>query len=50
MSSQLGGAIAPLLVVPIQIHYGWRASFFVFAVLEWPGARSGTALVPRLAG
>ena len=33
MSSQLGGAIAPLLVVPIQIHYGWRASFFVFGIL-----------------
>ena len=33
MSSQLGGAIAPLLVVPIQVHYGWRASFFVFGVL-----------------
>ena len=33
MASQLGGAIAPLLVVPIQIRYGWRASFFVFGVL-----------------
>ena len=33
MASQLGGAIAPLLVVPIQIHYGWRASFFVFGIL-----------------
>ncbi len=33
MSSQLGGAIAPLLVVPIQIRYGWRASFYVFGVL-----------------
>jgi ACS family glucarate transporter-like MFS transporter len=33
MASQLGGAIAPLLVVPIQIHYGWRASFYVFGVL-----------------
>ena len=27
MASQIGGAIAPLLVVPIQIRYGWRASF-----------------------
>jgi sugar phosphate permease len=26
MASQIGGAIAPLLVVPIQIRYGWRAS------------------------
>ena len=33
MAAQLGGAFAPLLVVPIQVHYGWRASFFVFGVL-----------------
>src|SRR5579862_1892563 len=33
MASQVGGAIAPLLVVPIQARYGWRASFFVFGVL-----------------
>ncbi len=33
MSTQLGGAIAPLLVVPIQIRYGWRASFFAFGIL-----------------
>src|SRR5262249_36151345 len=33
MSSQIGGAIAPLLVVPIQIRYGWRASFYMFGML-----------------
>jgi ACS family glucarate transporter-like MFS transporter len=33
MASQIGGAVAPLLVVPIQIRYGWRASFYVFGVL-----------------
>jgi MFS family permease len=33
MASQIGGAIAPLLVVPIQIRYGWRASFYVFGML-----------------
>jgi MFS family permease len=33
MSSQIGGALAPLLVVPIQSRYGWRASFFVFGAL-----------------
>jgi len=33
MASQIGGAIAPLLVVPIQIRYGWRVSFYVFGVL-----------------
>ena len=27
MASQIGGAIAPLVVVTIQIRYGWRASF-----------------------
>jgi ACS family glucarate transporter-like MFS transporter len=32
MASQIGGAIAPLLVVPIQMRYGWRASFYVFGV------------------
>jgi MFS transporter, ACS family, glucarate transporter len=33
MASQIGGALAPLLVVPIQIRYGWRAAFFVFGGL-----------------
>ncbi len=33
MASQIGGAIAPLVVVPIQIRYGWRASFYVFGVV-----------------
>ena len=32
-ASQLGGALAPFLVVPIQMRYGWRACFFVFGVL-----------------
>src|SRR6476661_8228492 len=37
MASQIGGAIAPLLVLPIQMRYGWRMSFFVFGVagLVW---------------
>jgi ACS family glucarate transporter-like MFS transporter len=30
LSSQLGGAIAPLMIVPLQVHFGWRASFYVF--------------------
>lgn len=40
MASQMGGAIAPLVVVPIQIHYGWRASFYVFGVVgvAWSAA------------
>ncbi len=33
MASQIGGAIAPLLVVPIQMRYGWRASFYVFGAV-----------------
>lgn len=39
MAAQLGGAFAPLLVVPIQAAYGWRASFFVFGFLGvvWSG-------------
>jgi sugar phosphate permease len=30
MASQIGGAV----VVPIQIRYGWRASFYVFGMLR----------------
>jgi ACS family glucarate transporter-like MFS transporter len=33
MASQIGGAIAPLLVVPIQMRYGWRMSFIVFGAV-----------------
>jgi len=33
MAGQVGGAIAPLLVVPIQANYGWRASFYAFGIL-----------------
>ena len=40
MASQIGGAIAPLLVVPIQMRYGWRMSFYVFgaAGAAWAAA------------
>lgn len=30
MMSQIGGAISPLLVVPIQAHFGWQTSFYLF--------------------
>jgi ACS family glucarate transporter-like MFS transporter len=33
MTSQIGAAMAPLLVVPIQLQYGWRASFYLFGIL-----------------
>ena len=32
-ASQVGGAAAPLLVVPIQSVYGWRMSFYVFGAI-----------------
>jgi MFS transporter, ACS family, glucarate transporter len=33
MTSQVGAALSPLLVVPIQVRFGWRAPFFVFGIL-----------------
>ncbi len=33
-ASRAGGALAPLLVVPIQSAFGWRASFFVFGAVS----------------
>ncbi len=33
MASRLGGAFTPLLVVPIQKQWGWRTSFYLFAVV-----------------
>ncbi|MFL6604816.1 MAG: MFS transporter [Steroidobacteraceae bacterium] len=33
MASQVGGALAPLLVIPIQMRYGWRAAFYVLGAL-----------------
>ena len=33
MASQFGGAMAPLLVIPIQARFGWRASFYSFGAL-----------------
>ncbi len=33
MASRLGGALSPLLVVPIQRAYGWRMSFYVFGAV-----------------
>ena len=40
LSGQLGAAIAPLLIVPIQMRFGWRASFYLFGIvgLCWSGA------------
>src|SRR5262249_185637 len=33
LTTQLGGALSPLLVVPIHARYGWRASFYFFGIL-----------------
>jgi MFS transporter, ACS family, glucarate transporter len=32
-AGQLGAALAPILVVPIQQRHGWRAGFFVFGAI-----------------
>ena len=33
MSGQIGGALSPLIVIPIQQAFGWRMSFFAFGLL-----------------
>jgi MFS family permease len=33
MASRVGGAVSPFLVIPIQMRFGWRASFFCFGFL-----------------
>jgi MFS family permease len=39
MMSQIGGAISPLLVVPIQARFGWQTSFYLFGFVGviWGG-------------
>jgi MFS family permease len=32
-ATQVGGALTPLAVIPIQQRFGWRASFYVFAAV-----------------
>jgi MFS family permease len=38
-ASRLGGALAPLLLVPLEQHFGWRAVFWVLGAvgLLWSG-------------
>jgi len=33
MGSRIGGAVSPLIVIPLQQHFGWRVSFYVFGVI-----------------
>jgi MFS transporter, ACS family, glucarate transporter len=39
LSGQLGAALAPLIIVPVQMHLGWRVSFYLFGVVGmlWSG-------------
>lgn len=32
-ATQVGGGLSPLIVIPLQLRFGWRASFFLFAIL-----------------
>jgi MFS family permease len=38
-AARIGNAVAPLMIVPVLIAYGWRASFFVCAAISfvWVG-------------
>ncbi len=33
MAAEVGTALAPLIVIPIQTYYGWRAPFFVLGLI-----------------
>jgi predicted MFS family arabinose efflux permease len=33
MASRVGGALSPLIVVPLTIRFGWRLSFFILALI-----------------
>jgi len=33
IGTQIGSAIAPLIIIPIAAHYGWRAPFYVNALI-----------------
>lgn len=39
MASRVGGAIAPFLVIPLQMQFGWRAAFYFLGALgiAWVG-------------
>lgn len=52
-ASRFGGALAPILVVPLQVHIGWRWTFVLFGVIgmTWAAAwrkfyRDPAALAP----
>ncbi len=33
MASRIGGALSPILVIPIQQAWGWRAAFYLFGII-----------------
>ena len=33
MCGRMGGAIAPFIVIPLQIQFGWRTSFYILGLL-----------------
>ena len=54
-ASRLGGALAPLLLVPLERHSGWRAVFWalgvvgaVWAVVWWSWARTEPEEMPGI--
>jgi MFS family permease len=57
LATQLGGALAPLMLVPIQMRFGWRTSFFVcgalglaWTVVWWRGYRNSPAESKGISG
>jgi ACS family glucarate transporter-like MFS transporter len=33
MASRIGGAITPFVIIPLQLHFGWRTSFYLLGVI-----------------
>jgi sugar phosphate permease len=33
LGSQIGSAVAPLIIIPVAVSYGWRSSFYVIALI-----------------
>jgi MFS family permease len=33
MASRIGGAITPFVVIPLQLHFGWRTTFFALGAI-----------------